>query len=301
MCFHLAARYDLLADEEALRLSNVDGTRNLVVGLRAAGFRGVLHHVSSVAVAGDYSGEFPEDELELGQGFAHAYHRTKYESERIVRAVHEFGWRVYRPSAVVGHSQTGEMGRLDGPYFLMRAIQRSGRALPQWVTLPGIDAGPVNMVPVDFVADALARIALLDGLDGKDVSSGRSGPAVVFAHVQSHRRRGGGAANLEQTHLPDDQAHPGSESLRRPARLAPVHPRTMGGRYGDSKASGPRGQPRCPLRDDERCGRPSPEPICAALRRSRTSRSSTTTTVATSIRSAIARDGIASCSRVGEC
>jgi len=134
-CFHLAALYDIEASEEALVAANVRGTEHLLAALRGSGFSGVLHHASSIAVAGDYEGTFTEAMFEEGQGFPHAYHRTKYESERIVRAS---GIRhcIYRPSAVVGHSKTGEMDRVDGPYLGFSGLQMLAWALPQWVRLP---------------------------------------------------------------------------------------------------------------------------------------------------------------------
>lgn len=164
--FHLAALYDLEAGPEVLEQANVGGTRRLLALLREVGFDGTLHHVSSVAVAGDHAGLFPEDELDLGQGFPHPYHRSKHESERLVR---ESGarFRIYRPSAVVGERHTGAMDRLDGPYYLFVAVHRLRRMLPPWVTLPGIKGGPIDMVPVDWVAETMDRIAHTPGQDGK--------------------------------------------------------------------------------------------------------------------------------------
>lgn len=163
--FHLAAIYDLEEDAQRLHAVNVEGTRHLLA-LLAGGFAGVLHHVSSIAAAGDFDRKFREDDLEKHQRFPTAYHRSKYDSEKLVRDS-GLRFRVYRPSAVVGHSATGEMPRLDGPYYLFRAVHKLRAVLPPWVTLPGLDPGRVNMVPVDFVADAIAAIARQDGLDGK--------------------------------------------------------------------------------------------------------------------------------------
>ncbi len=163
--FHLAARYDLSAEESALQLTNVDGTRHLLAWLSEQGFSGLLHHVSSVAVAGDHKGLFRETDLELSQGFPHAYHRTKHESERLVCAA-SGRHRIYRPSAVVGHSLTGVMDRIDGPYYLFKAVQKA-RALPNWFPLIGLFRTPLNMVPVDYVAAALDHIAHVPDGDGK--------------------------------------------------------------------------------------------------------------------------------------
>jgi NAD(P)-dependent dehydrogenase (short-subunit alcohol dehydrogenase family) len=164
--FHLAALYDLGADEQRLEAVNVGGTRHLLEWLVAGGFRGVLHHVSSIAVAGDYAKRFTEEMLDAGQRHPTAYHRTKHDSERLVREEARLASRIYRPGAIVGHSKTGEMDRIDGAYYLFRAVHAVRDAAPRWVTLPGIDAARVQMVPVDFVAAAIDAIAHRPGLDG---------------------------------------------------------------------------------------------------------------------------------------
>ncbi|MGH3631255.1 MAG: SDR family oxidoreductase, partial [Sciscionella sp.] len=102
---HLAALYDITADDEASTVANVEGTAH-VLALAATLRAGCLQHVSSVAVAGDYHGTFTEDMFDAGQTLPTPYHRTKFESERLVRSQHEVPWRVYRPAVVVGHSQT---------------------------------------------------------------------------------------------------------------------------------------------------------------------------------------------------
>ena len=161
--FHLAALYDMTADDATNEALNVDGTRNAVELAAAVG--GVLHHVSSVAVAGDRRGLFREDHFEEGQRLPSAYHRTKFESEKLVREQREVPWRIYRPALVVGHSKTGEMDKIDGPYYFFKAIQKVRHALPEWVPLVGPELGYTNLVPVDFVAAALDHIAHQPGLN----------------------------------------------------------------------------------------------------------------------------------------
>jgi len=111
-CFHIAALYDIEADAEALGQTNVEGTKQLLAALREAGFSGRFHHVSSVAVAGDHADTFSESMFDEGQGFPHPYHRSKYESERLVRES-GFDYRIYRPSSVVGDSETGAIDKID--------------------------------------------------------------------------------------------------------------------------------------------------------------------------------------------
>jgi thioester reductase-like protein len=164
--FHLAAIYDMTAGEEVNERMNVTGTRHAVQLSNALGARR-LHHVSSVAVSGSHRGLFREDMFDEGQKLPSAYHRTKFESERIVRTEAQVPWRVYRPAIVVGHSQTGEMDKIDGPYYFFQAIQRLRDLLPPWVPLVGPELGWTNIVPVDYVARGLDHIAHLPDLDGQ--------------------------------------------------------------------------------------------------------------------------------------
>jgi thioester reductase-like protein len=164
--FHLAAVYDMTADDEANERTNVQGTRN-AVDLANAVAAGILHHTSSVAAAGLYKGHFREDMFDEGQKLPSAYHRTKFESEKIAREQSTAPWRVYRPAVVVGHSKTGEMDKVDGPYYFFKAIQKLRHWLPEWVPLVGPELGYTNIVPVDFVAKAMDHIAHQPGLDGQ--------------------------------------------------------------------------------------------------------------------------------------
>src|SRR3954447_11659770 len=164
--FHLAAIYDMTADEERNRRLNVNGT-NSAIDLANALEAGHFHHASSIAVAGEYEGHFTEDDFDEGQPLTHPYHRTKFEAEKLVRQRVKGPWRVYRPSIVVGNSKTGEMDQIDGPYYFFKAIQKARDALPQWFPLVGIEVGKTNIVPVDYVAAAMDHIAHQDGLDGQ--------------------------------------------------------------------------------------------------------------------------------------
>jgi short-subunit dehydrogenase len=164
--FHLAAVYDMSADEESNRRANVEGTRNAVALANSLG-AGRFHHTSSIAVSGRYRGLFLEDMFDEGQELVDAYPRTKFESEKIVREELTVPWRVYRPGIVVGNSQTGEMDKIDGPYYFFKVIQRVRGLVPPWMPTVGLEGGPINLVPVDFVAAAMDHIAHQDGLDGQ--------------------------------------------------------------------------------------------------------------------------------------
>ncbi len=164
--FHLAAIYDMSADAASQQVANIDGTRH-AIELAAAVKAGCFHHTSSIAAAGLYPGVFREDMFEEAEGLKDPYLRTKHESEGIVRKECKVPFRIYRPSMVIGHSKTGEMDKIDGPYYLFTLIKKMREALPQWVPTLGIEGGRLNVVPVDFVADAMDHIAHKRGLDGQ--------------------------------------------------------------------------------------------------------------------------------------
>ena len=163
--FHLAAIYDMAADEETMMSANVEGTRHVVEFANGHDV-GRFHHTSSIAVAGQYKGLFREDMFDEGQALPHAYHRSKFESEKLVREeLSEAALRVYRPGIVVGHSQTGEMDKIDGPYYFFKLLQKLRHALPEWFPLAGPEGRNANLVPVDFVARAMDHIAHMDDDD----------------------------------------------------------------------------------------------------------------------------------------
>jgi len=164
--FHLAAIYDITADDATNDAMNIDGTRN-ALSLAAALQAGRFHQVSSVAAAGDYEGVFTEEMFDEGQPLPSPYHRTKFESERIVREEATMPWRIYRPAIVVGDSTDGQMDKIDGPYYLFPLIKRLRDTLPSWVPLVGVDLGDTNVVPVDYVARAIDHLAHAEGHDGE--------------------------------------------------------------------------------------------------------------------------------------
>ena len=164
--FHLAAIYDMTASDEMNQSMNVGGTSS-AVSLAGKLEVGCFHQVSSVAASGSFLGVFDESMFDEGQKLPSPYHRTKFESERIVREESEVPWRVYRPAIVVGHSETGAMDKIDGPYYFFPLIKRMRETIPGWVPLVGIDLGDTNVVPVDYVASAMDHIAHAPDLDGQ--------------------------------------------------------------------------------------------------------------------------------------
>ncbi len=164
--FHLGAVYDLMADAESQISVNVEGTKNAVrfaENIKAKRF----HHMSSIAAAGLYPGIFREDMFEEAHGLDNAYFRTKHNSEGIVRRECAIPWRIYRPGIVVGHSETGVIDKIDGPYYFFKLIQKMRKMMPAWMPTLGIEGGRINIVPVDYVVQATLHIAHKPKLDGQ--------------------------------------------------------------------------------------------------------------------------------------
>jgi NAD(P)-dependent dehydrogenase (short-subunit alcohol dehydrogenase family) len=164
--FHLAAIYDLSADADIQLKVNVEGTRNTVKFAEAIGAKH-FHLFSSIASAGMFEGLFREDMFEEAEGLDHPYFKTKHDSEGIVRKECSIPWRIYRPAIVVGDSRTGEMDKIDGPYYFFKLIQKMRKLLPAWMPTVGIEGGRINVVPVDFLVNAVDHIAHAKGEDGK--------------------------------------------------------------------------------------------------------------------------------------
>ena len=168
--FHLAAIYDMTASAESQRAANIDGTQHaldLAVAIKGGpASKIVFHHTSSIAAAGLYPGVFREDMFDEAEGLDDPYLRTKHDSEGLVRNETRIKWRIYRPGMVVGHSQTGEMDKIDGPYYFFTFLKKLREMLPPWMPTLGLEGGRINVVPVDFVVDAMDHIAHKPKLDG---------------------------------------------------------------------------------------------------------------------------------------
>ena len=162
--FHLAAIYDMGADADSQMAANIDGTRH-ALELAAAIKAGCFDHISSIAAAGLYPGVFREDMFAEAENLEHPYFRSKHDSEGLVRESGQ-AYRIYRPGIVLGNSKTGEMDKIDGPYYFFRALKKLRQMLPPWMPMIGLEGGRINMVPVDWVAAAIDHIAHKPGLDG---------------------------------------------------------------------------------------------------------------------------------------
>lgn len=163
---HLAGIYWMGIDEETARDVNVTGTRTVLDLAQDATRLERVVHWSTAMVSGDRRGTWYEEDLEAGQKFHNAYERTKFEAEKLVRAaMHRLPITIVRPSIIVGDSTTGEIDKLDGPYYLITLIatNASGLRLP----LLGRGETPLHLVPIDYVIEAAWHVARKDDAAGK--------------------------------------------------------------------------------------------------------------------------------------
>lgn len=161
---HCAAIYDMTVDADSQRAANVEGTRAVIELARR--LRATLHHVSSIAVAGNFRGVFTEEDFDVSQELPTPYHQTKFEAEQLVREAHDVRHRIYRPAVVVGDSRTGEMDKVDGPYYFFGMLSRLA-VLPKITPMMVPNTGRTNIVPVDYVVDAMVALLHADGRDGQ--------------------------------------------------------------------------------------------------------------------------------------
>src|SRR3954464_12187287 len=155
--YHLAAIYNLAVPFDIAQRVNVEGTGNVLDLCRQADNLERLNYVSTAYVAGMRTGTVYEHELNMGQEHKNHYESTKFQAEVWVRAVMDkVPTTIYRPAIVVGGSQSGETEKFDGPYYILRTFQRIGSAP---LTQFGRAEAPFNVVPVDFIVDAITSAA----------------------------------------------------------------------------------------------------------------------------------------------
>ena len=154
--WHLAAVYDLAVARDVGRRINVEGTKNVLEFLEDAPHFERLQYVSTAYVSGTARGTFRETDLDVGQGFKNHYEETKFQAEvEVVRS--RLPRTIYRPGVVVGDSKTGETGKFDGPYHVLRLMEKLPS--PGIFFRIGLGFGTVNIVPVDFVVEALSALS----------------------------------------------------------------------------------------------------------------------------------------------
>lgn len=184
--WHLAAAYDLAVRRDVAVRVNVDGTRNVLDALERCPMLTRLHYFSTCYVSGRYPGPFGEDDLEVGAPFNNHYEETKNLAEVEVRRHMAAGMpaTVYRPAIVVGDSRTGETQKFDGPYFVMQWLLRQ----PRRAILPlagDPSATRVNVVPRDFVVDAVGYLSGLPASEGRTYQLADPRPLTVEEIAQT--------------------------------------------------------------------------------------------------------------------
>ncbi len=150
---HSAASVAFALPLEEARAINVQGTRRVLEFAECAQARGGLDryaHISTAYVAGDHAGSFAERDLDLGQTFHNSYERSKFEAEQLVRSHTELPTTILRPSIVVGDRRNGWTAAFNVLYWPLRAFARG-----LFTALPAIPTAPVDVVSVDYVADAV--------------------------------------------------------------------------------------------------------------------------------------------------
>ena len=185
---HLAGIYFMGIDDDTARRVNVGGTRTVIELARDAARLERVVHWSTAMVSGNRHGTVYEDDLDRGQKFHNGYERTKYEAEQIVRnAMRQLPITVVRPSTIVGDSRTGEIDKLDGPYYLMVLIATN----PSGLRLPLLGRGdaPLHLVPIDYAIDAAWQVARRPDAAGKTFHIVDPNPLTaraVFESVAAH-------------------------------------------------------------------------------------------------------------------
>src|SRR5262249_48164849 len=187
---HLAGIYFMGVDEDTMRRGNVVGTRSVLDLARDRARLQRVVHWWTTTVSGDRGGTFYEEDLEAGQRFHNGYERTKHEAEKLVRAaMRQLPITVLRPSIIVGDSTSGEIDKLDGPYYLMVLIATNASKL----RLPLLGRGdtPLHRVPIDYVIDAAYHIARGERAAGKTFHLVDPAPLTareVFEQVAEHAK-----------------------------------------------------------------------------------------------------------------
>ncbi|MFP8955094.1 SDR family oxidoreductase [Natrialbaceae archaeon A-CW3] len=184
--YHLAAVYDLGVDPDLAEAVNVRGTEHVLDAAEALAVDR-FQYVSTCYVSGRFDGVFTEDHLEEGQSFNNHYEETKYRAEVAVQERMAAGLpaTIYRPAIVVGDSRTGETGKYDGPYYLLRLLLSQPAACSFAVALPGSSEAELNVVPWDFVIDAIAHLSAREASVGEVYQLCDPAPCSVPAFVDA--------------------------------------------------------------------------------------------------------------------
>lgn len=193
--FHLAAVYDLAVPADIALRVNAGGTRNVVALARTLPRLRQFHHVSTCYVAGKREGVILETELRHDAGYRNFYEESKNLAEQEVdSAKNDLPVTIHRPAVVCGDSKTGETGKYDGVYYLIHYLLR----WPSVLSLINIGNHKVslNLVPVDFVVDAVAALAFEERAVGKTLQLADPSPLTtnqlfnaIASSIDGHRSK----------------------------------------------------------------------------------------------------------------
>ena len=176
--FHLAAVYDLAVPEDVAMRVNAGGTRNVVALARTLPRLRQFHHVSTCYVAGKREGVILETELRHDAGYRNFYEESKNLAEQEVdSAKDDLPVTIHRPAVVCGDSRSGETGKYDGVYYLIHYLLRWPSVLSQ-INI-GNHKVSLNLVPVDFVVDAMAALAFEERAIGKTLQLADPAPLTT--------------------------------------------------------------------------------------------------------------------------
>jgi thioester reductase-like protein len=158
---HSAASVSFSLPLDQARVINVEGTRTMLQLAELARERGGLErycHVSTAYVSGTHAGSFGEHELDVGQQFRNTYEQSKFEAEQLVRAQRGLPTTILRPSIVVGDRRSGWTAAFNVLYWPLRAFARG-----LYPAVPAIPSAPVDVVSIDYVADAIYELSRSPG------------------------------------------------------------------------------------------------------------------------------------------
>ena len=176
--FHLAAVYDLAVSKDIAYRVNLEGTKNVNNFARSVWALKRYNYISTCYVAGNRTGEILESELEHDAGFRNFYEETKYLAETEVENLKtDLPVTIFRPSVVVGDSNTGETSKYDGIYFLIQYLRKAPAVL-RFVNVGNNDVR-LNLVPVDFVVEAIAELSMDENSTGKTIALADPNPLTT--------------------------------------------------------------------------------------------------------------------------
>ena len=174
---HAAASVSFAMPLPEARAVNVEGTRRMLDFAECASEHGGLDrygHVSTAYVAGTHVGRFAECDLDLGQRFRNSYERSKFEAEQLVQARTGLPFTIMRPSIVVGDRHSGWTAAFNVLYWPLRAFARG-----LFTAVPAIPSAPVDVVSIDYVADAVYALCQDGGVGATyNLTAGRHASTI---------------------------------------------------------------------------------------------------------------------------